>query len=73
MSVTNTKAAVRNWKTSLLGVAAAITIVGQQLINLLDSDPMTVFSWELFYTGGILALIGIFAKDGDKSTEDVEQ
>ena len=73
MSSTVVQATVRNWKTTTLGITAAIVLIGQQLIAFLDSDPATVFSWESFFTGGIMALIGVFAKDGNKSTEDVEK
>jgi len=71
MSTSVKNAVVRNWKTTVLGIAAAITVISQQVVYMLDNDPNTVVSWELLLTGGFMALIGVFAKDGDKSTEEV--
>jgi len=61
-----------SWKTSLCGIlgviAAAITLVGQPL---LDADPNTVPQWGAFAATAAAALGLVFARDNDKSSEDV--
>lgn len=55
----------------MLGIIGALVLILPQILALLDGDPETVMSWEIVTTGlGMLGL-GVFAKDGDKSTEDV--
>jgi len=61
-----------SWKTTLCGVlgivAAAITLLA---IPVLDSDPATVANWGAF-TAAISTAVGLFfARDNDKSSEDV--
>lgn len=61
-----------SWKTTLcglLGIAAAgITLVAQPI---LDGDPTTNPQWAVFGTT-IAAAVGLlFARDNDKSSEDV--
>jgi hypothetical protein len=60
-----------SWKTTAVTVLGAIGIMATQLQNLLDDDPATVFSWEMFWVAGVLVLVGLFAKDGDKTSEEV--
>lgn len=60
-----------SWKTTSVTALGAIGIITAQLQNLLDEDPNTVFSWEMFWVAGILVLVGLFSKDGDKSSEDI--
>jgi len=61
-----------SWKTTtcaILGIlAAGITMIA---VPLLDEDPATVAQWGAF--GAMLApLVGLlFARDNDKSSEDV--
>lgn len=67
----NIKADVKNWKTTIVGFLTGIILCAKQLVNLLDKDPETVFVTSIFITGlGALGL-GMFAKDGDKTSEDV--
>ena len=61
-----------SWKTTLCGllgiVAAGITMIAQPI---LDGDPSTVPQWAAFGTT-IAAAVGLlFARDNDKSSEDV--
>ena len=61
-----------SWKTTLCGVlgivAAAITLLA---IPVLDSDPATVANWGAF-TATLTTATGLFfARDNDKSSEDV--
>lgn len=61
-----------SWKTTLCGIlgviAAAITLVVQPL---LDGDPSTVPQWGAFVTAATAALGLVFARDNDRSSEDV--
>ena len=66
------KGIMGNSKTTVLGVAAALAIVSTQVVALLDADPETIFNWESFWTGGIMAAIGLFAKDGDKTCKELK-
>ena len=62
---------LRSWKTTVAGIIAGLVVLLPQILAVLDSDPATVFSLEAFTIGLGLLGIGAFAKDGDKSTEDV--
>lgn len=61
-----------SWKTTLCGVlgviAAAITLIAQPL---LDADPNTTPNWGAFVATATAALGLVFARDDDKSSEDV--
>lgn len=61
-----------SWKTTLCGIlgvlAAAITLVAQPL---LDTDPSTVPQWGALVTAAAAAVGLVFARDNDKSSEDV--
>lgn len=65
------KADVKNWRTTTVGVLTGAILCLTQLVNLLDNDPETVFTLSLFLTGLGALGIGVFAKDGDKTSEDV--
>ena len=62
---------LKSWKTTILGIISGLLIILPQVQNLLDGDPETVFSETILMTGLALMGLGISAKDGDKSTEDV--
>lgn len=61
-----------SWKTTLCGIlgiiGAGITMIG---IPLLDNDPTTVANWTAFGTTVVTALGLLFARDNDKSSEQV--
>lgn len=61
-----------SWKTTLCGIlgviAAAITLVAQPL---LDGDPNTAPQWGVFVAALTTAVGLVFARDNDKSSEDV--
>lgn len=65
------KAIKGNWKTTVVAVVGAIIVTLKEVMDLLDNNPKTVFEWENFYTLGILVLIGLFAKDGDKTSKEL--
>lgn len=59
-----------SWKTSVLGWLMLIGSVVTQGINLLDSDPTTVFNYEAILTA--LGGVGLIAaRDNDKTSKDV--
>ena len=59
-----------SWKTTVLGVAALLSALGGALTALLDGNPQT--SVDLGQITSALAGLGlIFARDNDKSSEDV--
>jgi hypothetical protein len=61
-----------SWKTTTCGilgiVSAAITMIAQPI---LDGDPATVPAWAAFGTVVASAVGLLFARDNDKSSEDV--
>ena len=61
----------KSWKTTAMGFLGGLMIVIPQIQAMLDDDPETVFVKSIFLTGLAMMGIGIAAKDGDKSTEDV--
>ena len=63
---------LKSWKTTALGIISGLLVILPQIQNLLDGDPETVFSETVVMTGLALMGLGISAKDGDKSTEDVQ-
>lgn len=71
MTVDNLVKDVRSWKTTLVGWLTGVAIIVPQLIAILDSDPETVFELPILLAGLAAIGIGTVAKDGDKSTEDV--
>lgn len=66
------KAIKGNWKTTVLAILAALTVIITQVGNLTDNDPETVFDMHTLWTTGIVVLIGLFAKDGDKKSTDLD-
>ena len=62
---------LKSWKTSAVGFLSGLVIIATQIIALLDTDPATVFSYEAFVAALAVMGIGFFARDNDKSSEDV--
>lgn len=63
------KADIKNWRTTAIGFLTGLGIIVPQLINMLDSDPETVFQLPIFLAGLAAMGIGVAAKDGDKSSK----
>jgi hypothetical protein len=60
-----------SWKTTGVGVAAFVGALGYALVALWDGDVETVPNWEVV-VGAFVGMVGlIFARDNDKSSEDV--
>lgn len=62
---------IKNWQTTIVGFLGGLVICATQVIAALDGDPATVFELSIFFAGLAAMGIGFFAKDGDKSSEDV--
>lgn len=62
---------VRNWRTTAVGWISGLILCLTQILYLLDNDLETVFEMPLFLAGIAMLGLGTFAKDGDKSSEDV--
>lgn len=62
---------IKNWRTTIVGFLAGLIICATQVIAALDNDPETVFEMSIFLSGLAAMGIGVFAKDGDKTSEDV--
>ena len=60
-----------SWKTSGTGIAALLTIIGTVAKALLDNDPATNVDWATTMPGALAAIGLIFARDNNKSSEDV--
>ena len=59
-----------NWKTTLGGVGVVLTAIGVALNRAFDGDPETNVQIELLVVEIMAGLALIFARDGDKSSQD---
>lgn len=62
----------KNWKTTLAGLGAIFVAVGVAIQAHFDNDPAGV-QWEIVLASVLAGLGLIFAKDGDKSTEQLAE
>jgi cytochrome b len=60
-----------SWKTTTVGILTGVGIFATQLVNVLDADPATTFSVEAVLAALAAMGIGWFARDNDKSSEEV--
>lgn len=60
----------KSWKTTAAGILSGLSLIVSQLLYLLDADPDTVFSLELFIAGLGALGIGWFSRDNDVSSEE---
>lgn len=67
----NIKADIQNWRTTIVGFLTGLVLASSQIINLLDSNPETIFDIKILIAAFGAMGIGMFAKDGDKTSEDV--
>lgn len=61
----------KNWKTSGAGLAAILLAVGAALTAITDTDPLTQPDWTATLAALIAGIGLLFARDGDKSSEQV--
>jgi len=68
---TITDAALKSWKTTLLGWIAALVVLGSAVVAQFDNDPETKPDWTI----AIAAIAGAAgltaARDNDKKSEKV--
>ena len=67
----NLKGDLKSWKTTLLGVVAGLMLLLPQVKAVLDDDPKTVIDYNIVVAALGTMGIGVAAKDGDKTSEDV--
>ena len=63
---------LKSIRTTVLGICGGLIAIIPQIVALIDGDPATGFSWTAFVGGLAIMGVGVAAKDGDKSTEDVK-
>lgn len=64
---------LKSWKTTLCGIIGALVMLLPQVLAVLDNNPATIVNWQIVMAGLAMLGIGVAAKDGDKSTEDVSK
>lgn len=64
-----TKLATVSWKTTVLGVLAAIIMLADEARAVLDGDPETQPNVENLVAALALLGIGVAARDADKTSE----
>jgi len=62
---------VRSYRTTLLGIIAALLLLLPQIQAALDDDEATVPDWDQVKIALAMLGIGVVAKDGHKKSEDV--
>ena len=63
---------LKSWKTTTLGAGGLLYIIIGIIEVLMDDDPTTTPDWGVQVPLMIASIAALFAKDGDKSTEDVK-
>lgn len=58
-----------SWRTTLIGWLTALGLLIPQLINLLDNDPATTFSWKVLVAALAAAGFGTVTRDNRVSSE----
>lgn len=61
----------RSWITTAIGIVSGLAVILPQLLYVVDGDPTTEMSIQKVIMGLGLMGIGFFAKDGNKSSEDI--
>lgn len=65
------RADIKNWRTTIVGIMTGLMLAAPQIINLLDNDPATIFDLNFLLAALGAMGIGVFAKDGDKSSKEL--
>ncbi len=56
-------------KTTIAGIAAIVAVIGTALSHQFDADPATVPDWGLTVSVVIAAMVGLFARDSNVTSE----
>ena len=62
---------MKSWKTSTAAIAGLVALVASVAKQLTDGDPVTNPDWSVVVPLFITSLTGIFARDNDKTSEQV--
>ena len=62
---------IQSWKTTVVGFLTGLLLAVPQIINLIDSDPETLFDMKILIAALGAMGIGVFAKDGDKTSKEL--
>lgn len=62
---------MKSWKTTVAGIASIVAAIATALASVLDSDAATVANWDLVVVSLTAGLGLVFARDNDKSSQDV--
>lgn len=61
-----------NWKTTTVACLAALTAISTAVSHMLDADPGTNPDWNLVLASVLTAVGLLFAKDSDKTSEELD-
>ncbi len=61
----------KSWKTTSAAIGGLIVLIGTVIKQLSDGDPSTNPDWNVVIPLAITSLVGIFARDNDKTSEQV--
>lgn len=61
----------KSWKTTLAGLGALLAVLGPALNAQFDGKPETAPQWDLVLSATFACAVGLFARDNDKSSEQV--
>lgn len=64
------RSAMVSWKTTTVGVLLFVGELANNLVAVLDANAATEPDWNVVVTSFAAMVALIFAKDGDKSSED---
>lgn len=61
----------KSWKTTVAGLSGFLAALGIALRDHYDGNPATIPNWDMVILAGSSFLVGLFARDNDKSSEQV--
>ena len=60
---------MKSWKTTTAAIAAIAAVIGTAINAQFDTDPATVPDWGLTVSVVLAAVIGLFARDNNVTSE----
>lgn len=67
----NTRAGLKSWETTAMGIGGALVAVGNALVAQFDGDPATVANWGVAVTALLIGAGLVRARDANKRSEAV--